>query len=371
MEKPLCNRSCRYRLLIDWVHGEHFQLGRVRLDRVATGQLAPFDWARYSLNRVDNEHAVRHWNLETGRSFRKNNLVTVRSLCLGLGNCFTPASLDRSGYLGLFLCRLSLERDSLQSSTDCQYHTLHESNHVLWNETKLHSAFSILGALTNVEPLALKLNDVPLFQVFNLFTGQRGDAVLGLGVEDILEIVILFKLLLGDEVVVLDKGNGNELILVGRGGEPSDLFGSLFEISLEVESNVKVLDGSRLVLFSRRDECVAPVHECDLFVSFDSQHGRSTNLFIVSKRGRVFLLDDEFGRINLLLFSNIRVLLVQWLGNDLDLFSVSSLDVDRHPGLSARHHGSTYILSSAIAQYRGAIGSMTLLLVVQIPSHSS
>lgn len=99
-----------------------------------------------------------------------------------------------------------------------------------------------------------------------------------------------------------------------------------------------------------------------------------THLLVVAERCRILLLHDEVRRVDELLGTDLWVLLVQWLGLDVDAFGVSSLDIDRNAEIVSAGLclvTTTYMLSSAIAQYLGAIGSMTFLLVAQMLSHSS
>lgn len=106
---------------------------------------------------------------------------------------------------------------------------------LLRDEPKLHTPLGILRPLTDIKSLPLKLDDIPLLTPLHLSTRQRLDPILGLGVDNIREVIVLLELLLGNEVIVLDERDGNERVLVGRSREPCDFFGSLFEVAGEVE----------------------------------------------------------------------------------------------------------------------------------------
>jgi hypothetical protein len=58
---------------------------------------------------------------------------------------------------------------------------------------------------------------------------------------------------------------------------------------------------------------------------------QATHLFVVAERKSVLLLHNELGRVDLLLLPDLRVLLVQRLGQNLDLIALTAIDIDGNP----------------------------------------
>ena len=135
---------------------------------------------------------------------------------------------------------------------------------ILWDETELHSTLCVLGSLTDIESLPLELDDIPLFEVLDFLTSKCLGSVLSLGVRDLIKVVILLQLLLGDEVVVVDEGDGDQGVLGGRLGQPSNFLGSLFEITLEVKLENETGNFAGGVGGLGLDKGISPVHGGDL-----------------------------------------------------------------------------------------------------------
>jgi hypothetical protein len=135
---------------------------------------------------------------------------------------------------------------------------------ILWDETELHSTLCVLSSLTDIESLPLELDDIPLLEVLDFFTSKCFGSVLGLVVGDFIKVVILLQLLLGDEVIVVDKGDGNQRIFGSRLGQPCHLLRGLLEITLEVKLEDKAGDFAGGVGSLGSDKGISPVHGGDL-----------------------------------------------------------------------------------------------------------
>jgi hypothetical protein len=135
---------------------------------------------------------------------------------------------------------------------------------ILGNETELHSALCVLGSLTDVESLPLELDDIPLLEVLDFLTSKGLGSVLSLGVCDLIKVVILLQLLLGDEVIVIDKGDGNQWVLGGGLRQPCNLLGGLFEIALEVKLENEAGNFAGGIGSLGPDKGISPVHGRDL-----------------------------------------------------------------------------------------------------------
>jgi len=146
---------------------------------------------------------------------------------------------------------------------------------ILGNETELHSTLCVLGSLTDIESLPLELDDIPLLEVLDFLTSKCLGSVLSLGVCDLIEVIILLQLLLGDEVIVVDENDGDQWVLGGRLGQPCDLLGGLFEITLEVKLENEAGNFAGGVGGLGPDKGISPVHGGDLE---SVEHSRRDNL---------------------------------------------------------------------------------------------
>lgn len=120
------------------------------------------------------------------------------------------------------------------------------------------------------EALAVKLNDIIDLQLSSIAVRNSLGSGLGLLVKEVLERILGLELVLGDEVVEVDKLNGNELLVLGQ---PCDLFRSLLDIALQMQLELEACDGLEAVLGERvdgvgdlADNGIAPVHERDFLV---------------------------------------------------------------------------------------------------------
>jgi len=118
--------------------------------------------------------------------------------------------------------------------------------------------------VTNVEPLSLELDDIPFLQVLDFLTSKSLGSVLGLVVGDLVKVVVILELLLGDQVIVFDEGDWDQGVFGSRFREPGDLLGGLLEVTLEVEleNQIRYLAGLGGLLGS--DKGISPVHSGDL-----------------------------------------------------------------------------------------------------------
>jgi hypothetical protein len=164
---------------------------------------------------------------------------------------------------------------------------------ILGNETELHSALCVLGSLTDVESLPLELDDIPLLEVLDFFTGKSLGSVLSLGVCDLIKVVILLQLLLGDEVIVVDEGDWDQGVLGGRLGQPCNLLGGLLEITLEMKLEHKAGNFAGRVGSLGPDKGISPVHGGDLKSVTPYTRDTKTYLLVVTERSGVLLLHDE------------------------------------------------------------------------------
>lgn len=85
----------------------------------------------------------------------------------------------------------------------------------------------------SVEAAALELNDIVSLELADAGIAPGGDHAGGVGVEEVLDIVILLKLVLGDEVVKVPQLSGDKLEAVGS--QPCNLLLGGLEVALEVE----------------------------------------------------------------------------------------------------------------------------------------
>ena len=205
------------------------------------------------------------------------------------------------------------------------------SNDSLRDKAKLHPALGVLRALADIESLPLELDDVPLLQTRNLCRREGRHAILRLGVDDLLQAVVLLELLLGDEVVVLDQGDWHQRVLVGGLSEPGDLLRGLLEVALEVESDRRRLDGAVGTNVLGGDEGVAPVHE--------------SHFLVIAEGLCVVLLDKEGRREDEVLVADLRVLLVQRLRLSNDGVGVAALDL----------HGDDLVLGNSPVTGRNGV----------------
>jgi hypothetical protein len=135
---------------------------------------------------------------------------------------------------------------------------------ILRNETELHSALCVLGSLTDVESLPLELDDIPLLEVLDFLTGKSLGSVLSLGICDLIKVIILLQLLLGNQVIVIDKCDWDQGVLGGGLRQPSNLLGGLFEITLEVKLENEAGNFAGGIGCLGPDESISPVHGSDL-----------------------------------------------------------------------------------------------------------
>lgn len=121
----------------------------------------------------------------------------------------------------------------------------------------------------------LKLDDISLLDGLDVLIRSSNSLPLRLGVDEILKLVCLLKLVLGDQVIEVDE-------LDGGGGlssrQPGDLLLGLLKVTLKVELE---LEASNLVaiLSDLGDEGVTPSHE--------------GNLLALGERGGVDLVDED------------------------------------------------------------------------------
>ena len=151
-------------------------------------------------------------------------------------------------------------------------------------------------AVVDVVALALELDDVTLVQRDHIRIGERIVAEFALWRDEVLHVVILLKLLLRDQVVVVEQRRLDERMVRVCGGvsQPGDLLFGLAEVAREVEVHRDVRDYTVGVRLLATDNGVAPVHERDLFVVIEGYC--------------ILLLDEDVAGEHGLLLAHLRVL---------------------------------------------------------------
>lgn len=120
------------------------------------------------------------------------------------------------------------------------------------------------------EALAIELNDIINLELSSIAVSKGLDTGLSVLVEEVLECVLRLKLVLRNQIVEVNKLNGDELLVLRQ---PGDLLAGLLHIALQVQLKLKAGNGLEAVLGKRVDgvrdlanDGVAPVHQCDLLV---------------------------------------------------------------------------------------------------------
>mmetsp|Transcript_38326 Transcript_38326/g.97070 ORF Transcript_38326/g.97070 Transcript_38326/m.97070 type:complete len:244 (+) Transcript_38326:390-1121(+) len=178
----------------------------------------------------------------------------------------------------------------------------------------------------NVVALALQLDDVALLQRPHVGVAQRSGLELRLGVDQVLEVVLLLGLGLGDEVAKVLQLQVHQ---VGDVRQPGELQLGLLEVARRVELALQAAHGAVARLVDFPDEAVAPVHE--------------RHLLALLHRLRVHLLQPQGGRLGGGLVARCRVLLVARHDDHLRLARPIG-EPERHAGCRgnggvARAHG--------------------------------
>ena len=146
------------------------------------------------------------------------------------------------------------------------------------------------------EPLSIKLNNRIGGQPSHITICQRRSAKFGLLSQAILKLILLTKLILGDEVVKVYQLNWDQFLV---GAEPGKLLLSRLEVTLQMEIHrnggddafeLKRMNGMADVA----DDGVAPVHERDFFILRESC---GVGLFEQDGLGK----DDFFGTEGIIL----------------------------------------------------------------------
>ena len=116
--------------------------------------------------------------------------------------------------------------------------------------------------------LALKLDDVIFLQLRHIPIRQRLGPKLRLFGQEILHLIILLKLVLGDQKVEIDERDGDHFLALG--GKPSDFLLGFLHVALKVELEFEGRDGFHVErVHGVRDGAhvrVTPVHEGDFLV---------------------------------------------------------------------------------------------------------
>lgn len=123
--------------------------------------------------------------------------------------------------------------------------------------------------------------------------------VLRLRVDQLLDAVLLLKLLLRNQVIIVDQlnlGQPLDALLVLGARKPRHLLLRLLEVSRQVKLHLDRLNVPGRGALDRTDKGVSPVHE--------------GHFFVLSERRRVGLLDEEFVGVVGRLVTDFGVLLV-------------------------------------------------------------
>lgn len=89
-------------------------------------------------------------------------------------------------------------------------------------------------------PLPIKLKHIIRLQPRNIQIRHRRRPNLRLGVQEILQLVILLELILRNQVVEVDQLDGDQILVLGQ---PVHLLRCLLDVALEVEFELEGGDG--------------------------------------------------------------------------------------------------------------------------------
>lgn len=147
-------------------------------------------------------------------------------------------------------------------------------------------------------PLPIKLDNIIYLQLRNITIRDRLRHLLCIGIQALLQHILIIQLILGNQVVKLVQLDRDEILV---GGQPCDFLGRLLDVALQVQLELEAGHGFETGgigerVYGVRDlayDGVAPVHEGDFL--------------ILGEGGGVGLFEEDVGAVDDLLLPEIEL----------------------------------------------------------------